>query len=243
MSRPRAVEDLGVARARADRRHADPPRRVSPPVAGPGAAAPPRPPALVEGRRGHDRGLQLAVALDGQQRPEQGHATDVVVGPVDRVDVPAHRRVAGLGAVLLADEAVVGEGREEPLADAALDRRVGLASRTCGRACVSMSRSRRKWARAISSASSQAAWATSSQPRSSASVPRRSPADQSGPNVAPLMPGSARRPGPRAARGRPRSRSTRRTPRPRHASRSRRDRAAGRRTRSSARPRSHSRRS
>ena len=46
---------------------------------------------------------------------------------------------------------------------------------------VSIWRSRRKCDRAIVSASSQAAIATSSQPRSSASVPRRREADQSGP--------------------------------------------------------------
>ncbi len=48
---------------------------------------------------------------------------------------------------------------------------------------ASMVRSRRKWERAITSASSQAAWATSSQPRSSASLPRRRPADQSPPKA------------------------------------------------------------
>ena len=71
-------------------------------------------------------GLQLAVALDGQQRPEQRHAADEVVGPVDRVDVPAHGCVARLGPVLLADQAMVREGVVEPLADAPLDGRVGL---------------------------------------------------------------------------------------------------------------------
>ena len=71
-------------------------------------------------------GLELAVALDREQRPEQRHAADEVVGAVDRVDVPADGRVAGLGAVLLADEAVVRERVGDPLADAPLDRRVGL---------------------------------------------------------------------------------------------------------------------
>ena len=46
---------------------------------------------------------------------------------------------------------------------------------------VSITRSRRKWVRAVTSASSQAAWATSSHRRSSASVPRRSAADHSVP--------------------------------------------------------------
>ena len=72
------------------------------------------------------RRLELAVALDREQRPEQGHAADEVVGAVDRVDVPADRRVGGLAAVLLADEAVIRERVEEAPADHPLDLGVGL---------------------------------------------------------------------------------------------------------------------
>ena len=85
-----------------------------------------RPPALVQGRRRDDRRLQLAVALDRQECAEQGNAADEVVGAVDRVDVPADARPAGLRAVLLTDQAMVRERVEQPLADARLDRRVGL---------------------------------------------------------------------------------------------------------------------
>ena len=120
----RAVEHLAVLEA-LDAGDRDAARGLAP-VARPGAAGPPCPPALVERRRGHDRGLQLAVALDREQGPEQRYAPDVVVRPVDGVDVPAHRRVARLGAVLLANESVVGERREEPLADPRLDGRIRL---------------------------------------------------------------------------------------------------------------------
>ncbi len=48
------------------------------------------------------------------------------MGAVDRVDVPAGRGVAGLGSVLLADEAVIRICGEDPLPDHPLDRGVGL---------------------------------------------------------------------------------------------------------------------
>ena len=84
------VQDLGIGE-RADPRDTDPARR---PAAGhradrPRAATAPRLPALAERRRAHDAGLELAVALDREQRPEQRHAAHEVVGAVDRVDVPA----------------------------------------------------------------------------------------------------------------------------------------------------------
>ena len=61
-------------------------------------APPPRCAHQRSSRAGADRhaGLELAVALDREERPEQRHAADVVVGAVDRVDVPADRRVARL---------------------------------------------------------------------------------------------------------------------------------------------------
>ncbi len=70
--------------------------------------------------------MKLAVPLDRQKRPEQRHAADEVVGAVDRVDVPAGRGVAGLGPVLLADEAVIRVGRRDACAYCPLDRGVGL---------------------------------------------------------------------------------------------------------------------
>ncbi len=80
----------------------------------------------MERRRGHDGRLELAVALDREERPEEGHAAHEVVGPVDRVDVPAGRGGAGLGAVLLADQAVLRPGRADPRPDRPLDRGVHL---------------------------------------------------------------------------------------------------------------------
>ena len=102
------------------RRAASPRLRAHAPPAAPG------PPALVERRSGQDGRLELAVALDGEQRPEQGDAADEVVGAVDRVDVPADRRVGGFAAVLLADETVIRERVEEAPADHPLDLGVGL---------------------------------------------------------------------------------------------------------------------
>ncbi len=119
-------------------------------------------------------GLELAVALHGEQGPEQRHATDVVVRAVDRVDVPAHRRVAGLRAVLLADEPWSGNAaRSRSRIRASIAVSAWVTNVRSG--LVSIVRSRRKWARAMPSASSQAAWATSSQPRSSASRPAAQP--------------------------------------------------------------------
>ena len=95
-------------------------------AAGPRSPAPPRPPPLAERGRREDRGLQLPVPLDGEQRRKHRHPADEVMGPVDRVDVPAGRRFAGLDPVLLADEAVVRVCRADPGPDHPLDRRVGL---------------------------------------------------------------------------------------------------------------------
>ena len=92
----------------------------------PRAAAAPAPPPFVEGRRRKDARLELAVALDREERAEQRDAAHEVVGAVDRVDVPADRGLGRFGAELLADQPVVREGGVEPLADHLLDRLVGL---------------------------------------------------------------------------------------------------------------------
>ena len=77
-------------------------------------------------RSGDDGGLQLAVVLHREQRSEERHAADEVVGAVDRVDVPAGRGVSRLGAVLLADEPVVGPLRVDPASNRAFDRLIGF---------------------------------------------------------------------------------------------------------------------
>src|ERR1044072_7962203 len=74
----------------------------------PGAAPAPRVPALAHRRRAHDPGHDLAVLLDREQGAEQWDAAHEVGGAIDRVDVPADGAGPGFGAVLLADQAVVG---------------------------------------------------------------------------------------------------------------------------------------
>ena len=117
---------------------------------------------------------------------------------------------------------------------------------------ASICRSRRKCRRAIGSVSSQAAWATSSQRRSSASDPRRNVADHSGPNGAPPLPVEATcrsRADPRCCPGRTAAPvDLEADPVPEHLDLAAGPdrgpvRRAGTRTRSSARPRSRSRRS
>ena len=223
MSRARAVEDLGVGQ----RRDAATPgsrRAASPAVARPRPAAAPGPPALVERRRGQDGRLELAVALDREQGPEQRHAADVVVGAVDRVDVPADRRVAGLGAVLLADEPVVRERVEDPLADHPLDRRVGLGHERpvgLGRD-LEVAPEMAPGDRVGLVAGGQRDVEPAAQLGVGAAPERRrtSPVPKVASDAS-LMSGSSRRRGRTAARARPRSRPTRRTPRPRRGSRSR----------------------
>src|SRR4029077_16913067 len=81
----------------------------------PGAAAAPGQPPLPERWGADDADLHLAVALDAQQRAEEGHAADEVVGAVDGVDVPAHGRPDSLLALLFADQAVVRVGSQDAL--------------------------------------------------------------------------------------------------------------------------------
>ncbi len=73
-----------------------------------------------------DAGLQLAVPLDPEQRPEDRDATEVVMGSVDRVQEPAHRRPARLDPEFLADDPVAGKGVGNPLSEVSLDRHVGF---------------------------------------------------------------------------------------------------------------------
>src|SRR5687768_7393345 len=86
------VQDLGV-REVGDARGADASRLASRTARGPRATAAPGVPALAQRGRGADRGLQLAVALGGDERREDRDATDVVMRAIDRVDIPAGGRV------------------------------------------------------------------------------------------------------------------------------------------------------
>ena len=143
----RAVQDLGVVERgdAATRGSAAGPRPRPEGVDRPRSPAPPRVPALAERRRADmTPTLELAVALDGEQRPEQRHAAHEVVGAVDRVDVPADPAGAGLGAVLLADEAVVGVGAQRSARGSAARWPGRPASRTSGLAWSRSTRSRRK---------------------------------------------------------------------------------------------------
>src|SRR6266536_1869641 len=120
------IQDLGVPRRR-DPRHPDPSRSVGPGCTDrPGAATPRGIPALPERRRREGADLQLPVHLEGEERSEEGHAADVVVRPVDGVDVPAGGRPHVLLAVLLAHEAMGRIAGPDSISDEPLDGLVGL---------------------------------------------------------------------------------------------------------------------
>ena len=244
----RAVDQLGVLESRHGR-DVDPPRAGAGRAGRPGdprAPAAPRVPALPEGRRGDHADLHLAVARDADERAEQGHPADEVVGPVDGVQVPAHRGLRARLALLLADEPVVGMGGQDPLAQAAFDGLVDLRHQAAVRLGGDLQapagsppgpsrRPRRTWpgrARATRAA----------PPRCPAAGPRSTPRRRRRPtDPGRSRRGSARWPDRRAARGpRPR-RSTCRRRRPPRASRTRRVRPAGRRRRCCVPPRSRSR--
>ena len=199
-----------------------------------GSAAAPRPGSAAHApppRQAHQRSSSAGARHDADawSSPSRSTASRVPNSGTPRMKlwVPSigsmyqrTRRVAGLGAVLLADQAVIREGVGEPLADAPLDRRVGLGDeRAVGlrlddqvAAEVRRARSRRPRRRRPE---------RDVEPAAQLGVgPAPEPADHSVPYVASLTTGSARRSGPTAARARPRSRPTRRRPRPRRASRS-----------------------
>jgi hypothetical protein len=78
--------------------------------------------------RGADADAHHAVLLQREQRRPPGHAADVVLRAVDRVDDPA-ARAAPLGAELLPEDGVAGARGGEPLADELLGGLVGLGDR------------------------------------------------------------------------------------------------------------------
>ena len=140
-----------------------------------------RVPALAH-RGGRDHaGLELAVDLDGQERAEERHAPDEVVGAVDRVDVPADPGVAGLRRRTPRRPAR-GPGRR-PRIRSRITRSIARSATVTNERSGfrSAGTSRRNWWSAIASATSQAASEKSSHSRSCASGTRRSEADQSGP--------------------------------------------------------------
>ena len=111
------------------------------------------PPPRCAHQRSSSAGADMTAAWSSPSRstarsvPNSGTPADVVVGAVDRVDVPAHRCIARLGAVLLADEAVVREGVGQALADHALRSAVSAWVTNVRSGLVVISRSRRKCAR------------------------------------------------------------------------------------------------
>ena len=186
-------------------RDVDPARRRRRPRRAAHAPPPaPRPPALAERRRRHDRrpGARRRARPRGASRTAGTPRMKLWVA-VDRVDVPAGRRVAGLGAVLLADEAVIRVRRADPAADRPLDRRVGLGhERPIGLGRIS--RSRRN-AVERDRVGLVAGGVGEREPRVELRrrTPRRSsarPGRPVGPRRPPLTPGSARSSGRRAAR-------------------------------------------
>ena len=123
---PGAVQHLGVLEGRRPGRRGSPAAPRCP--AAPTAQAPPPRRAYQRSRSaGADTTPSWSWPSTSRARsvPNSGHAADEVVGPVDRVDVPADRGVGRLGPVLLADEAVIREGGRDPLPDQPLDRLVG----------------------------------------------------------------------------------------------------------------------
>ena len=164
-----------------------------------------------------------------EQRPEQRHAADEVVGAVDGVDVPAGRRASPSSvAVLLADQAVVRATRPGmPAADLALDRPGRRPSRTTDRACArgrgrggsarARSRRRRRRRRARSASHSRSCRLGRAGERRRTTPVRTARRRVTGADDALLTTGSARRPGRTAAPAPPRSRPTSRTRRPRPA--------------------------
>jgi hypothetical protein len=121
---PAAVNELGVLDP-GYRRGSDRPAGAIAPDR-PGAQAAGGMPALAQRRRAEDPDLELVIHLHREERPEERHAADVVVGPVDGVDVPADPGVAGLLAVLLAHQAVVRMRRPDARAHEPLDCLVRL---------------------------------------------------------------------------------------------------------------------
>ena len=70
---------------------------------------------------------QLHVSMmEGQHGAERRDAVDELLGPVDGVHDPLERAVGPRGRILLADHAVVGEPASDELAQATLDRAIGL---------------------------------------------------------------------------------------------------------------------
>ena len=121
----RSIQHLGVGQ-RGDRRDVDRPRGFSASCPkSPRSPAAPGIPALTEGWSRDDPELELAVDLECEQRSEQRDPADEVVGPVDRVDVPATAGRARLRAVFLANQAVLRIRRQDPLADEPFNRLVG----------------------------------------------------------------------------------------------------------------------
>ena len=106
------------------------PLRVLPPPGG-------GPEHVVEQRVDHHAGQQLAAlhavvdhrrvdALGGDRHREPGVAVEVVGGAVERVDHPADAARAGSGRALLAEDAVVGTGRQQRVDDELLGGPVDL---------------------------------------------------------------------------------------------------------------------
>ena len=111
----RAVEQLHVG-DRTHLRDGDPPGASDPDGPRDAHAPPPRAAYQRSPRAGAltTPDLQLAVASDAEQRPEQRHAAHEVVRAVDRIEVPADAGVGVARPELLADDAVTGERVRDP---------------------------------------------------------------------------------------------------------------------------------
>ena len=203
--------------------------------------------------------LELAVDLEGQERPEEGHPADEVVGAVDRIDVPAAARRPRPPSRTPRRR---GRGRGRPPGSAPGSCRSTAWSATVTNVrsgLVITSRSRRKWPAPAGRPRRRPPGRRPGQASSSASLTRARPALQAGPLATASAISGAKRASSVRRAGHARIRSPlgieerlghhleadplRRRPRSRRGRRSRPGRPAGTRRRSSARRRSRSRRS
>src|SRR6266852_3138459 len=115
------VHEEGLAHVRA-RRHADPL------AIGPGALALARPEELAADGIVDDPRRDLPVLLEGDEHGPDRDMADEVLGAVDGVDDPPSRR-GPLLAKFFAEEAAVGEGAAQEVADGLLGLAVGLGHR------------------------------------------------------------------------------------------------------------------
>ena len=89
---------------------------MQPPAVAKGAVAAQGPVGVAQRRHDGGAGDGLAAILQADERAPQRHAAHEVAGAVDGIDDPAKAGIAGLFAVLLAEEGVLREGVDDAVA-------------------------------------------------------------------------------------------------------------------------------